>query len=452
MFERGTPANTFSTFPSRQFTLVIDPPCVSLLAKSPYLDVLCMVKDLAGLQPPVEILLKVPSHLGDAQTRSSVDQLRPIVAEISKPYGTGEAKLTAELQREARDFLSNEQPESLRVLGLLALANEIQADGIVSNEPCLLQFQYSISDLQGVRIVPLENLADFVEVFAHGHSVFWSVSHLDRTLTVDTFYSRSHWKASRYFQWFMKSQNTVSEVVREDLRSALLNRYVFLLYARDMIRFFDLQKAHYLMRGLIQRFTVPLNYHVTVFYMMLWGMLDHLTVIAKHCRNLTLEERKCGIRKEAFWKEFGQQEVGLSEFIKSKCIDDWITVMADMRHAVAHGQMPIPTSMVTETEDSKRTDEEIRAILRKERAISYVLFPPEMIEREEPLWIWHWRLSKMKIVAHNMSTVTGKNGIYMRDPVRSVDYDMERLTAVLDAFLICLLGRGMERPPGGGLT
>ena len=70
--------------------------------------------------------------------------------------------------------------------------------------------------------------------------------------------------------------------LRDFLHSALLNRYSFMLYSRDMLMFYDLQKDFYSRRGLLQRYGMAIGYYVTnFFYLLLWGMLDHVTIITE---------------------------------------------------------------------------------------------------------------------------------------------------------------------------
>jgi hypothetical protein len=42
------------------------------------------------------------------------------------------------------------------------------------------------------------------------------------------------------------------------------------------------------------------GFYVSTFYLFLWGMLDHLTIIAKWARTLKIDERYCGIRSPKF--------------------------------------------------------------------------------------------------------------------------------------------------------
>jgi len=95
---------------------------------------------------------------------------------------------------------------------------------------------------------------------------------------------------------------------------------------------------------------------MTNFYLYLWGMLEHLTLIAKFVRGLEVNERSCGIDSPRCWEVFGKTDPPLRAYIRERPIREWITAMADARHAPAHRAMLLPNEIVTETEDSKKTE------------------------------------------------------------------------------------------------
>lgn len=192
-------------------------------------------------------------------------------------------------------------------------------------------------------------------------------------------------------------------------------------------------------RSRLQKWTMAIGFYINTFYLMLWGMLDHLTIVAKYARNLKISEKQCGIRKKRFWKEFCAVDNGLAGFITGPKMSEWIGIMADMRHQAAHNISPIPSLLVNETPDSKKSDDEIVEMLKKESPHLYRLLDPETVEALQPTWITMWQMKKMEIVGPGMVKVAKPNGTgYMRDPVISVDYDLSNLIAVMDAFLVKL--------------
>jgi hypothetical protein len=321
----------------------------------------------------------------------------------------------------------------------LAVADAIQADGIVTNEEILVNARYGLYQHHRIRIIPLKELGDIVEIFAHGHSIFWPATSPERYLVFDLFYQWSHWKSNRFAKWFNEVQAQIErKELRESLRSALLNRYPFLLYSRDMVRFYELQIDFYHRRGLQRRFSMGVGFYVSTFYLFLWGMLDHLTIIAKWARDLKIDETKCGIRSKKFWKEFNTTDPRLNTFLNHPRVSKWISVMADMRHAAAHRDLALPTVIVQDTEESKKSDEEILEIIKQERSYMYQSLLGPTMKSMEPIMIYLWRVGKMKVVAPNMVIIKNEEGTYLRDPVISIDHDLQYLTAIMDAFLVAL--------------
>jgi hypothetical protein len=436
--KKDTRSNTFAFTPSREFLVVIDPRCIQLLLDTEYLQVLRLVQRLRLVDPPVTIHLLVAKQLMDLTLEPIVDKLTPPLSKTT-PGKVPSFTPHNDIPQQHREYLLADSDESHRNLSLLALADTIQADGIVTNITKLIDARYVLSQYHRIRIIPLSEFGDTVEILAHGHFIFLSSSALDKYVTFDLFYQWTHWKNARIAKWFAQIENqTTNMELREALRSALLNRYPFLLYARDMIRFFDFQMDFYARRGLWRRFSMGVGFYVTNFYLLLWGMLDHLTIIAKWARNLTIDEKYCGIRSKDFWKEFGKQEPQLRGFLKSNKITKWISLMADMRHAAAHRTLALPTPLLEETEESQKSDEDILKAIRKERSHMYAVLPEEIMKAFEPQMIWHWKVEKMKVIAPSMVYIKGEEGRYIRDPIVNVDYDLQYLTAIMDAFLVVL--------------
>ena len=221
----------------------------------------------------------------------------------------------------------------------------------------------------------------------------------------------------------------------------LINRYALIAYARDMVRFYELQLDHFYRRGLWGAFGTLLGYHMTNFYLYLWGMLEHLAVIANQAKKLGLRERDCGIESPRLWEALGEGDPALRAYIREGPIREWTAAMADARHAAAHRAMLLPNDIVSETEESRKTDAEIAAILREEDPEFYALFTEPMIRAFEPGRIEHWRHWKRRTLATNAVVVKKESEGYIRFPVTSIDHDLMMLNAVIDAFLVRLFGR-----------
>jgi hypothetical protein len=93
--------------------------------------------------------------------------------------------------------------------------------------------------------------------------------------------------------------------------------------------------------------------------------------VAKYARDLKIDETQSGIQRKKFWKEFNTIDPRLSTFLNQQKIGKWISVMADMRHAAAHRDLALPTSLLQDTEESTKSDAEILEIIRQERSYMY---------------------------------------------------------------------------------
>lgn len=441
-FRRGTPGNTFATFPTRAFSFLVDPTALSKLSVPENIGSLLLIRDLSALEWPVDVKLLWPPYLDRVPPADVSEPLAILLDEhFEEVRDSGEPRrfvASRHMDETARGALDGESLEQQRRRALLALADDAQADGLVTDDDVLVAQRYDLLQHHRIRIVPVADFADVIEICAHGHSIFWSVVDPERRLTVDVYYQKNHWKQKRLASWYWAKQRDLELDLRDDVHSALINRYALIAYARDMVRFYELQLDYFHRRGLWRAFGTLLGYHMTNFYLYLWGMLEHLTVIANRAKKLGLRERDCGIENLKLWHALGEQDASLRAYIRGGPIREWTVAMADARHAAAHRAMLLPNDIVSETEDSQRTDAEIAAILREEDPEFYRLFHESMIKTFEPMKIDHWRHWKRRTLATNAVVVKKESEGYIRFAVTSIDHDLMMLNAVIDAFLVRL--------------
>jgi len=419
----------------KDFLFVIDPRSLPYLNDTSSRDAAATLKYLREAFG-ISIELVLPRYISDNvfPKNSAIAEALKVISEAPLSDFQLHKAVEKKILKDSKSL-----PEMGHESSLLALSQSMTADGIVTDSGLLIEYQYVIYQYHRIRIVPVDEFRDMIRVIAVGNSVFWSTAYA-RDIGFDIFYQMTHWKAARLFKWWSQSimgQRT-KELV-ENLRAALLNRFPYILYSRDMVRFYQLQRDYYVRRQRLLMYGLAIGFYINTFYLMLWGMLEHLTIVAKYARNLDIGERFCGIRSKRFWKEFRVVENGLSEFVKGPKMAEWIGIMADMRHQAAHNVILIPSLLLFETDDSKKTDDEIVEILKKGKPHLYRFFDAGSIEALQPSWIADWRMKKMEIGAPGMVMVSKPDGkSYMRDPVISVDYDLSNLVAVMDAFLVKL--------------
>jgi len=444
------------TLPTRDFILALDPHSAEDLLPYPLSGAVTLAAALAQLDPPINIRFVLPGYLA---TRVQLDVAQHLLVErrsaplsiLADETTVPALQLSRDLRRPIRERIERGAEGDCRAHRLLGLAHHLKADGIVTTVPSLVEARYVLRHHHKCRIVLPTELPDFVEVCARGHGVSCSATLAPTWLAPDILYQYAHWKARRLFEWFNTVAAGISdETLHELLRSALLNRYPFILQARDMVRFFELQKDHHFRAGQQpQVFRAPLNYHLTAFYIHVWGMLDSLAGIANRRLGLGVNPRLCGITNDTFLKALGQKRPGLLRFIKRQRAK-WISVIGDVRHPVAHSALRLQRDFVKATEESKKPDEEIRAILRQEQQELYEVLPAHVMRATEPMLIQNWRMAKMKVLSDDAIYVEQPDGGgYVRHPVTSIDFDLEMLNAFIDAFLVGCFAQPQPAGPVG---
>lgn len=444
-FRRGTPGNTFETFPTRAFSFLVDPTALPELGVSKNIGAVLLIRDLGALEWPVDVKLLWPTYV-DAVSPAGVSVslallLEQHLEEVREGGETRRFVASSHMAEAARAALGGESSGQQRRRALLALADDAQADGLVTDDDVLVERRYDLLQHHRIRVVPVVEFADVIEVCAHGHSIFWSAIDSGRRLTSDVYYQSNHWKQKRLAKWYWAKRQDLEADLRDNVHSALINRYALIAYARDMVRFYELQLDHFQRRGFWRAFGTLLGYHMTNFYLYLWGMLEHLTVIANQANKLGLRERDCGIDSPKFWEALGKSDPALCAYIREGPIREWTAAMADMRHAAAHRAMLLPNDIMSETEESQKTDAEIAAILREEDPQFYALLPEPMIRVFEAQKIDHWRHWKHRTLATNAVVVKKESEGYIRFAVTSIDHDLMMMNAVIDSFLVGLFGR-----------
>jgi hypothetical protein len=428
-----------ASLPIRSFSFILDPACLSFNELMP---VFFLIREMEKICPEINIELTIPEYLVGKEdlTMLTIFDLKFNV--LNEPTDPINIQLNESIEVDILDKFIQNTEGSNRALALLSLSESFKSDGIITNNAILIEARYPIYQYHYIRIIPLYEFPDIVDIIAHGNSFFSSASSTLRNLPFDVFYQFTHFKNKRFFAWFNKIKIDAEHIeLIDNLRSALLHRYPYILYSRDMIRFYELQRDYYLRRGQ-RRFHLMLGYFLSNYYMLIWGMLDHLTVIAKYTYSLSINEKDCAINSKKFWREIKSEAPNLFKFIKEPPISEWIVIMAEMRHHAAHKGIKIPTRILMETDESTISNEDILEIIRNENSNSefdYQLLSEDYIKKiYEPNLVMEWRINRMREIGPGMVLIKIGNKTALRDPVLSVDYDLGRLNAVIDAFMIVM--------------
>jgi len=390
---------TTGTLPTREFLFALDPDCVPQIS-----DAVCeMVHGLAHIEPPLRITFGIPYHFIPI-TSKEIERFGDAAGVLTDLPFVEQFTLDPQYPTDAaQNILQGDNADQHKAL--LGSADHIQADGLVTARPIFLDQHYLLYQHHAIVVIDPDELFDFINVCAIGHSIFWP----DTFRTHDIFYLETHWKLRRYKKWFFKINARIeNQDLSEELRSLVLSRLPFLIYSRDMVRFHQIQRDYYTRRGRVNRFAMAIAYHLNHYFLLLWGLLDHLTVIANYALGLNVPMVNCGIQQVPFWGECQLRCPALFSVIKEQSVDEWIKIIADIRHRAAHRTLPTPRPLYRETEESSRPKEEVRGIVLKENRD--ILERASATSNEAFEWmveamIDEWRFEHAELVSETMVLV-----------------------------------------------
>src|SRR2546422_6415962 len=160
LFEHGPPANTMATLPTRTFRFVIDPPLLTRIAMYPLRGIGSLIRDLGSAQHGVNITLVYPDYLAEHLNIEPPSLLEDHVAVVPTAEGIPPIEVSQEVPGRWRKRLKQQRPEATTALALLALAEAVQADGVVTESALLVPARYPLYQHHRVRIVPPAEFGD----------------------------------------------------------------------------------------------------------------------------------------------------------------------------------------------------------------------------------------------------------------------------------------------------
>jgi len=408
--------------PSRDFKVIIDSELLNQFWTNSYLiSVINTIRDLKKLDNPVTLKLFTPSKEQISRSFDGIVETYAVKQDGFMPSKWMEKEIPSDFNK----FGNLDQKAS----DLLNSSLELKADCVVTSNQMLIGLRYTIYHYDAIRIIPLEEFHDFVEVCARGFSIYWSAISSIRSLTPDVYYQFAHPNGKKLADYFNSQSVKIEDKdLSENLRSLSLNRYSFILLTRDLVRFYEIQNDFFARFDHEGRFGTIIGYYITNYYLYGWGLLDQLTTILNVSQKLGVDERQCGITYKGFWKKVNDQEL-LSFNEDNK---DWIDRMAYIRHLAAHRTILIPAAVLTHTDESQKSDEELKKELRKDRPYFYSMPYAEVLEKTE---IDLLRFKKMRKFFRRVINIKKEEKTYFYDQVLGLDYELNMMNKFINKFL-----------------
>ena len=300
----------------------------------------------------------------------------------------------------------------------------------------LVQERYEIYRYTNIRIIPVNELDDFLGIIAHGNLMFWGKGIPRGMESFEILYCKDILYDNKEI---MVVYNDIRTKVKDNpkvedcLKSVLLNRLPMILYARDMVKFYEIQLDHFKRRGLIGRFSMLLNYHLTYFYLLAWGMLDHLTLLINLVKDYKFKDRDCGIRIKQYLEVLEKDMPKTSALINKE--SKWIDVIADMRHHAAHKTIALVNDIYQETDESQKTDEEVMEFLKREEPYFFQYLPKELVDKMLPEKIFNWKFRHLKVILPNAAMIKLNDKDCMIFPTIDIDFNVIKVKEILALVL-----------------
>ncbi len=190
------------------------------------------------------------------------------------------------------------------------------------------------------------------------------------------------------------------------------------------------------------------TFYLNWLYLLMWGALDHLCLLLNGVHSYGFKESQCGLYK-SFREVMKRRHPDLASFLDTEDIARFLMVLSDLRNAAAHRIIPMPTSVLQETEASSVSDEVLRPAIEQELDEDLPGIAPSLRESFIAFRIQQRRIQQMRRLAESVVFVRKENGGYFYEPYISADHDLDCLNQITRAFLgVCLPGSLPAWNPG----
>lgn len=304
-----------------------------------------------------------------------------------------------------------------------------------------------IEEKYGIQIVNLEELYKKIEAYLQGFYNYFKFRQAGYGINApdiahamsDEFYN----KTLIYLESEI-NKNQPSEDLKERIRSFVHNRYIDILITIDKINFSKLQQRIYDVEHNITDNKRPhlngyIRYYLNYYLFLLWGAVDHVAWIINDIFAFGYDPKtnkgrmSVGLHKgkKDFLEKIKSQNEDLYEFIVADDFQEWMFFFSQLRHRNAHREMFSAAPLLTETNESKISDEEIDKIIYKDeppvpKSIEN-LVPPEFIENQKILDRINYRITKMEKGIDHFALIEKNGKQFMFDPVSRIPIDIKNL-------------------------
>ncbi len=301
-----------------------------------------------------------------------------------------------------------------------------------------------------ITILKLDALKEKIKAFLQGFFNYYKFDLLQGVDSPDMAHAMSDPLHKKLY--ILEDKIKVSDLsvaVKERIRSFVHNRYVDILVTIDKINFYKIQQQILdIERNILDnkepQFHGAIRYYLNYYLLLIWGYVDHMCLIINDIFVFGYDDEKFNDRKKIGFQnsenkqEFLEKIKGLNEnlysFIISKEFQEWLNVLGQLRHKNAHKEMISPSPLLQPTPASEISDQEIDAIIYKDRPPleeEVLKSFPSLLEIQKAQDRYHYKISKMDKIFDHVAIIKGG----FLDPIARINIDMKNIKKLTELFL-----------------
>jgi hypothetical protein len=342
----------------------------------------------------------------------------------------------------------------------------VVSEALAGDQETLKRFGALQFDLVGIEAAKRR-----CEVFVRGHEIPWSFSYPVWRMPWTPFYAMVE-ADIRMMEEFrsLATRKGVSAEVQEFIRSLALNRWSAIAYTRDKLLFYVIQRRRAKREGFErQDFSFELAYHLTTYFLSLWGALDQISWIVNEICELGFsvgQWRQVGVAKKDFLKRLSARAPEMAAEFEGAEFVRWIEVLKRTRHYVAHYGTAMLSPLYEKPAEEVPPAEIDREVERwAEWRDLASRWSSTMMETLRPMFRMKWLERSYRQISDAGFVIRGATDLAIVFPLENIEWEYEqfrrfmlgvarkcraRLETRRDAPALALVSGGQVTPPRVG--
>ena len=350
---------------------------------------------------------------------------------------TDEETATHQLANEygTTDGLGHSEPYSLNAV---KLTNQLGADVLVTRN---LEFErrFGLEEEHNITIADSESVARVMEYFAAGHEIPWAFRKPLWYMPWTNFYPFVDKDGERATSFWEQSclRDRLSLRGQERLRSMLINRFEYIMYTRDKLLSYRLQRRAAKRCGAKnQDFNLECGHLLGYYYILLAGGLDQLALVTNELLDLGVTNPvQVSLLKSKFISRIRSVHPDLASLFAEKQFEDWKTKLKMCRDFVTH-QSTAHLAQLVNPPKAELTDDEVDALARQRPEFqSFSLLPEEQRDKAFDILKQNVRISQIDVWRDDALVIDDPESLQVILPLRDIEWNYDNYSRVVFATL-----------------